>query len=219
MNNSRVKTDVNGEESDLFLDKIENLLQTATFNDISFNCKDGKISGNRLILSIYSNFLTSIFTNNPLIISHPLSDDSDNGINLTEVSVKDVSNLVNILNSGKCGRIKAESLAGLLKVAKLLKIELIKGQKVNGFVKVEAVPVLLEKENEDEEEEEEEEEDDEKFDLKKVKVECEQSMVEGDESRDFPGVHDSRFFREEMDLDFEEAKQSKGENFHCLAPK
>ncbi|RWS13598.1 hypothetical protein B4U79_17346 [Dinothrombium tinctorium] len=120
-----------------------------------------------------------------------------------------VANLVKLLNSGKCGKIRVENLSGLLKVAKLLKIELIKGQKTGGFVKIEAVPALLD--NEEIDDDEDDEDEDEKFDLKRVKVECEQSMIEGSDSQDFDSMNDSRFFAEDLDsFEYEEGnKQSK----------
>ncbi|RWS20818.1 hypothetical protein B4U80_12001, partial [Leptotrombidium deliense] len=96
----------------VYFDKLNYLLSSETYNDITFNCKDGKATGNRLILAIFSNFLTDIFKENPLLMEHPIYGHPDSGINLPEVYAKDVECLLQVLNTTVSLEVKKESLKG-----------------------------------------------------------------------------------------------------------
>ncbi|RWS26326.1 Longitudinals lacking protein-like protein [Leptotrombidium deliense] len=107
----------------LFCNKLQQLLKSKTFNDVTFNCKDGKTRGNRLILSIYSSVLKDVFKDNPLLAEHPKSH-PENGIVLLQSSVFDVNNLLNILNSRVPIELNSHSLSGVQDIAKVFDIKL-----------------------------------------------------------------------------------------------
>ncbi|RWS04930.1 hypothetical protein B4U79_18342, partial [Dinothrombium tinctorium] len=127
-------------QTQLFFHKLSELLDSALFDDIVFNCRNGKVSGNRLILSVYSQFMQSLFEINPLITSHPLNDSDDNGINLPEIDVKDMRKLLQLLNSGESLRMSGKELCGVKKLAKIFQIKLDIKLFKPGVMIVEALP-------------------------------------------------------------------------------
>ncbi|RWS18801.1 hypothetical protein B4U80_14550, partial [Leptotrombidium deliense] len=119
---------------------MKELLDSSLFDDIMFNCKDGKVGGNRLLLSIYSNFLESLFENNPLITCHPLNDADDNGVNLPEINAEDMRKLLQVIRDMHASRLTSKSLTGVEKLANILQIKLVMKQIKVGLFEVEAVP-------------------------------------------------------------------------------
>ncbi|RWS25792.1 hypothetical protein B4U80_13042 [Leptotrombidium deliense] len=123
----------------IFVQKLSQLLRTDTFNDIAFNCKDGKVSANRLVLSLYSSFLRNLFEENPNIVAHPLNDEPTAGINITEINVQDFENLLRVINSQKALEFSEEHLNGIISAARLMEIDLKIDKLRKGLTRIRAI--------------------------------------------------------------------------------
>ncbi|RWS29203.1 protein abrupt-like isoform X1 [Leptotrombidium deliense] len=129
----------NFEELTAFLQKLQQLLDTRTFADVTFVCKDGSLAANRLLLSVYSNFMCRLFEENPEITTHPLFTQPESGINLVDVFVSDMQNLLNVLHSSTALEMTSEQIHSLNKVAKQLQVKLIANKLSNGLYRVRPV--------------------------------------------------------------------------------
>ncbi|RWS03527.1 hypothetical protein B4U79_16503 [Dinothrombium tinctorium] len=119
-----------------FLQRLQQLMECNTFKDVTFVCKDGSVAANRLLLSLYSDFLSQLFAENPAIVSHPTLARPDTGINLVDVSVRDLENLLLVLHSANAVEMSADRISSLNYVAKQLQIKIIANKLPNGAYKV-----------------------------------------------------------------------------------
>ncbi|RWS26950.1 protein suppressor of hairy wing-like protein [Leptotrombidium deliense] len=123
--------------------ELQRLSKLPIFQDICFNCKDGKVFGNRLTICIYSEHMEKIFMDNPLLIRITDIDVPDEGINLPENNVRDVKLLLNAVSTVSAVYLNSDELSGIINAALTLKMKFNQSQTSNGFTRFELIPKAL----------------------------------------------------------------------------